>query len=239
MWSLGVIFFMMLTGKPPFRGKNDDEIYDCVMIGEYQWPIEIQVSEQAKDLVAKLLTRDHTKRMTAAEALNHPWIANHETLSDVSLTAALKSIKDFSVAAKMKKAVAMLLIKELTPDETAKLYRLFDELDTDGDRLLDLAEMTLYMSQHGHEKPSDAQAAAKTFMDAADESKVLYLILSLIFLNGFGLILICLNRSVEPSIFSNFKMRICVVNWGPMRSRFVKHSMPSTKTRVATLICTS
>jgi calcium-dependent protein kinase len=172
VWSLGVIFYMMLTGYPPFDGEDDDEIMDATMIGEFDWPANIQVSDQAKDLVSKMLTVDHTKRITAAEALNHPWIANHESNSDVSLNDALKALKDFSTAALMKKAVANILIKEMTEEDTAKLRRLFDELDTDGDRTLDLEEITVYMRHHGYETHEEAVAAAKIFMEAVDETKV-------------------------------------------------------------------
>jgi calcium-dependent protein kinase len=173
VWSLGVIFFMMLSGHPPFDGEDENEIYDSVMIGEYTWNPMIRVSDQAKDLVSKMLTVDHTKRITAAEALNHPWIANHESNSDVSLNDALKALKDFSTASLIKKAVANILIKEMTEEDTAKLKQLFDELDTDGDRALDLDELTLYMKHHGHAEDADAEAAAKAFLEAADESKVL------------------------------------------------------------------
>lgn len=57
MWSIGVIFFMMLSGSPPFYGKTDKEIFLKITKGKYsfhekKWK---HISEEAKDLVTKLL----------------------------------------------------------------------------------------------------------------------------------------------------------------------------------------
>jgi serine/threonine protein kinase len=86
VWSLGTIFYMMLTGLPPFEDENDDVVLEKVLLGKYEWPSDIEVSAQAKDLISKMLTLDHTKRITAADALNHPWITNNNN-SSVSLNA--------------------------------------------------------------------------------------------------------------------------------------------------------
>jgi Ca2+-binding EF-hand superfamily protein len=172
VWSLGVIFYMMLTGYLPYDGFDDVAIMENAMRGGFEWSDEFQVSQPAKDLVSKMLTYDHSKRITVAEALNHPWIANPESNSGVSLAQTLKAIKDYSTSALMKKAVANILIKEMTKDESTKLHQLFDELDTDGDHVLDLHELTIYMQQHGYDKKDEAAKAAKAFIEAVDQHKV-------------------------------------------------------------------
>ena len=67
VWSLGVILFTMLAGRPPFVGQTEVEVYALTRKGVYSWPSEPPVSAAAKDLVARMLTVDDATRITAAE----------------------------------------------------------------------------------------------------------------------------------------------------------------------------
>lgn len=75
IWSLGVILFILLSGLPPFYGKNDAEILKMVKARDYSFDIPEfkMVSEEAKDLIRKCLEVPE-KRLTAAQVLQHPWI---------------------------------------------------------------------------------------------------------------------------------------------------------------------
>ena len=58
-WSMGVVLFIMLSGKPPFGGKANKDIIENVLKGEYSFknPVWDQISDSAKDLISKLLER--------------------------------------------------------------------------------------------------------------------------------------------------------------------------------------
>jgi calcium-dependent protein kinase len=58
-WSMGVVMFIMLSGKPPFGGKNNNEILNSVLHGRYDFsaPNWANISDDAKDLISKLLDR--------------------------------------------------------------------------------------------------------------------------------------------------------------------------------------
>ena len=58
-WSMGVVLFIMLSGKPPFGGKNNNEILNNVLNGKYDYtgPTWKNISEEAKDLISNLLQR--------------------------------------------------------------------------------------------------------------------------------------------------------------------------------------
>ncbi|KAF9178197.1 hypothetical protein BGZ51_008032 [Haplosporangium sp. Z 767] len=77
MWALGVITYFLLCGQPPFDRENTlDEIH-AIQRAEYKFePVEYWegVSETAKSFITSLLTVDPSRRMTAAEALHHPWL---------------------------------------------------------------------------------------------------------------------------------------------------------------------
>ena len=75
MWSIGVILYIMLCGSPPFNG-SDDQIIAKVKRGTWEFRGQIwnNISDEAKDLVTKLMTKDPAQRLTAVDALAHPWI---------------------------------------------------------------------------------------------------------------------------------------------------------------------
>jgi calcium-dependent protein kinase len=75
-WSMGVVLFIMMSGKPPFGGKSNKEIIDNVLKGSFNFdnPVWENVSDDAKDLISKLLNRQADERLTAEEAYAHPWI---------------------------------------------------------------------------------------------------------------------------------------------------------------------
>lgn len=82
MWSTGVILHIMLGGYPPFFIDVEEDtpkrayLFESILEDEvlFDWhPIWQTVSEEAKSLITGLLTKDHTKRLTLSEALNHPF----------------------------------------------------------------------------------------------------------------------------------------------------------------------
>ena len=76
MWSFGVVVFMLLSGRCPFGGKDDEQIQANVLRGKYLFKKAAWegVSNAAKDFINKLLVQDYKKRMTAKQALQHPWM---------------------------------------------------------------------------------------------------------------------------------------------------------------------
>jgi len=79
LWSLGVIVYMLLSGAPPFYGKNDEAIKASIVQGEYTFPHELfrDVSDEAMAFVTSLLSYNIEYRYTAEQALTHPWLASN------------------------------------------------------------------------------------------------------------------------------------------------------------------
>jgi len=76
MWSIGVLTYVLLSGLSPFLGENNQETYDNIVSCDYTTdePEFEDISEEAKDFIVKLLKVKHDDRMSADEALEHPWL---------------------------------------------------------------------------------------------------------------------------------------------------------------------
>ncbi len=76
IWSIGVIGHILLSGRPPFKGKTKDDIFKSIRQDELnletiQWR---KLSEGARDFVKKSLIKDYRLRPNAEELLHHPWL---------------------------------------------------------------------------------------------------------------------------------------------------------------------
>jgi len=80
LWSAGVIMFIILSGQPPFGGRNEQQIMNNVQYGKFNFNNKVwaNVSPDAKDLISNLLERDVAKRFSAEDALNHKWMADYK-----------------------------------------------------------------------------------------------------------------------------------------------------------------
>ncbi|ETO00149.1 calcium/calmodulin-dependent protein kinase IV, partial [Reticulomyxa filosa] len=105
MWSSGVILYIMLCGFPPFYDEDEDmgRLYQKIRKAEYDMPKPHwnSVSDEAKDLVRKLLAGDPTKRATAAQTLQHPWLQGKAP--DKAMTSnQLLQLKRFQYVRKLR-----------------------------------------------------------------------------------------------------------------------------------------
>jgi calcium/calmodulin-dependent protein kinase I len=90
LWSIGVITYILLCGYPPFYDEDQASLFETIIRGKFEFHAEYWggISASAKDLIKKLLTTDPAKRLTAKQALEHPWVQG----ADASQTDILKNI---------------------------------------------------------------------------------------------------------------------------------------------------
>jgi len=75
LWSLGVLTYEFLVGKPPFEAESNNETYKRITRVDVKYPGH--VSTEAKDLISRLLMKVPSQRLTLADVLEHPWIKNN------------------------------------------------------------------------------------------------------------------------------------------------------------------
>ena len=108
MWSLGVIVYILLGGYPPFIEQNQRELFRKIRKGQYEFHEEYwgQVSDDAKNLISKLLTVDPLTRYDAKGTLSNSWIgADDKKLAGQDLGVNLEQFKKFNAKRKFKAAV--------------------------------------------------------------------------------------------------------------------------------------
>ncbi len=94
MWACGVLLYIMLSGRMPFYGRDDQACLRMIAIGKYEFPDRewSRISEDAKSLVRGLLQVDPDKRLTADAALQHRWLADPNAQSSSPIQNDLSNI---------------------------------------------------------------------------------------------------------------------------------------------------
>src|SRR6266498_409077 len=102
VWSVGVIMYTLLCGYTPFWGEDQAALFDSILSGVYYFEEEYwsKISDYAKDLIDKMLAYDADKRITAHEALQHPWF---HMADNIDLLNNVRT--NFSARATLKKAI--------------------------------------------------------------------------------------------------------------------------------------
>jgi len=73
VWSVGVILYTLLVGRPPFQTSNVQKIYDRIRRNEYEIPPEANISPEAQALIRQILSQRPSERPTLVQIMNHPW----------------------------------------------------------------------------------------------------------------------------------------------------------------------
>ncbi|KAM7278002.1 hypothetical protein ACFE04_005136 [Oxalis oulophora] len=168
VWSAGVILYILLCGVPPFWAETEQGVAQAIIrsVVDFKrdpWP---KVSDNAKDLVKKMLNPDPKLRLTAQEVLEHPWLQNAKKAPNVPLGETVKArLKQFAVMNKLKKRALRVIAEHLSVEEVAGLKEAFEMMDTSKRGKINLEELRSGLQKLGQNIPeSDLQ----TLMEAAD-----------------------------------------------------------------------
>ena len=137
-WSVGVILYMTLVGKAPFDGKDDEEIIYKIGHDNYnnKEPKLLAHSDEVRDLLSKLLDKDIKKRLSAKEALQHPWFTKFggrnlfKNFNKQEVEPYIDNLFNYSFNSKIQQLVIAFLVHNLPTSESSinilKLFRYFN-----------------------------------------------------------------------------------------------------------------
>ncbi|CAN1227156.1 Calcium-dependent protein kinase 16 [Linum perenne] len=144
VWSIGVITYILLCGRRPFWDKTEDGIFKEVLRNKPDfrrkpWPT---ISHSAKDFIRKLLVKDPRARLTAAQALSHPWVREGGDASEIPIDiSVLKNMRQFVKYSRLKQFALRALASTINEEELADLKDQFDAIDIDKNGSISLEEM--------------------------------------------------------------------------------------------------
>jgi calcium-dependent protein kinase len=159
IWACGVIMFVLLSGRMPFKGKNEMEICENILRKEINFdevPEFQNISSTTKNFMKKLLTYDPKARPSASECLSHAYF-KHKIESSRNLSQDFKvqknillNLQNYSVNSKFLQAVLTFLTYNFAKkDEIFLLRKSFRQIDINNDGRISKDELLLSYKKCG------------------------------------------------------------------------------------------
>ncbi|TVU02380.1 hypothetical protein EJB05_52165, partial [Eragrostis curvula] len=185
IWSAGVILYILLCGVPPFWAETEQGVAQAILRGNIDfkrepWP---NVSENAKDLVRRMLEPDPKLRLTAKQVLEHTWLQNAKKAPNVPLGDIVKSrLKQFSRMNRFKRRALRVIADHLSAEEVEDIKEMFKAMDTDNDGIVSYEELKSGIAKFGSHL---AESEVQMLIEAVSVSKNLPSIITKIRMQDF------------------------------------------------------
>mmetsp|Transcript_30898 Transcript_30898/g.49577 ORF Transcript_30898/g.49577 Transcript_30898/m.49577 type:complete len:546 (-) Transcript_30898:313-1950(-) len=167
VWSMGVIAYVMMTGRAPFRGRNNIGIFESTCTKPLVFPEKdaryhnkLSLNAHFKDFVKKALEKDPEKRISIEDAIRHPWVQGVDAKDYRLNRDVIHYLRQFKYQSRLKAEITRVLAANMTDEPSKQVLRHFKRLDADNDGFLDLEELTfllLDMGYVGHTAKEEAQ----------------------------------------------------------------------------------
>ena len=154
-WSCGVLMYILLCGEAPFTGDTEEEIFDKVKKCEYNFsnPAFKKVSKNCKDLIRRLLEPKKQYRITARDALRHPFFTesfdpNSAMTENTDLNYLKHIINPINYVSKFHETIiAFLCVNYISVDEENNLRKLFRYMDKEGKNSISKKDLKLTLEE--------------------------------------------------------------------------------------------
>lgn len=149
IWSTGVITYILLSGRPPYAGKNKPMIAQAIRTKEIDitsagWE---KISKEAKDFLKNALVKNGKDRSSAEDLLNHPWITQRikrqsQMLDTATQISIASNLQEFKKATTFQSGIISLMANlSASEEELSTLKKMFNRLDKDRGGTLDIKEI--------------------------------------------------------------------------------------------------
>ena len=162
--------YFCVSGILPFPSSNEEESEKAICLGKYSFPKEkfSKVSKDCQDLISKLLIKNPNSRLSALQALNHPWLRiADEKCDQATMNETLFRMNSTSKKSKLKEVFTNFMVSQMSNNSEIKvLEKIFYDIDVDKDGTISKDELTKQLSIEM--TVDQAEAQAKKMMDCLD-----------------------------------------------------------------------
>jgi calcium-dependent protein kinase len=147
VWSLGVILYIMLSGRPAFTGKNETEILVSIMTKEpsFDGSVWRNISKEAIELIKSMLVKNSANRIPASQVIRSLWLQKYYKNIDLDKNVAslsLRNLSRFNTTSKLHRATISYIVSQvISSEEVEKLREVFRSIDKNGDGVLSPQEL--------------------------------------------------------------------------------------------------
>lgn len=145
MWSLGVTSYLLQSGCMPFSGENDTELASAVLSGKFSMTGAVwdNISDDGKDFTRQLLQVDPKIRLSAEQAMEHPWMKhkNSKAFRRSLSSATIAGLSRFSRTARFKRCCFAIVAQTMSGKDYAKARDTFQQIDQDKNGKVSLADL--------------------------------------------------------------------------------------------------
>eukprot|EP00929_Paragymnodinium_shiwhaense_P066997 TRINITY_DN3368_c0_g2_i1.p1 TRINITY_DN3368_c0_g2~~TRINITY_DN3368_c0_g2_i1.p1 ORF type:complete len:562 (+),score=168.47 TRINITY_DN3368_c0_g2_i1:120-1805(+) len=172
LWSMGVISFILLSGGMPFSGNKEEETAKKIKSGAFEMKPHRWngVSEEAKGFVKALLTVDPKNRLTAEQALEHPWILTRKERSMTEIDGSIvDGLRQYGQSSKFRRCCLTMMAWSLSNAERASVRKYFIAMDENQQGTITLGELKKVMIEKFHIEDAETQRIFQALDSNNDE----------------------------------------------------------------------
>ncbi|KAK9823598.1 hypothetical protein WJX72_004124 [[Myrmecia] bisecta] len=188
VWSVGMLMYQLITGRFPFwesvRNLSLQQVWQAILMRKVDLDspsVQAEISDGARDLLKGLLKRKPSERMTAAEALQHPWAQKGGCAPDLPLAGTVvQRLQRFGTYGALKQLVLKMITGDVLvgqnqmTDMLATMRELFNKLDADKSGGLDIEELVAGLQQQGYTLSRDEVVRLRERVDLDEDGMLVF-----------------------------------------------------------------
>ena len=182
IWSCGVILYILVIGKYPFNGKDKNDILNKIKHGSYSFPSEFtkEASPEIRNLIHQCLKVNPSERISAKEALNHPFFNLYETkeffihVTESFLNKTINNIKKYEIKNTLQELTFIYIVHNYPDQEEINLInRVFSKFNVSNDGKMTKEELKKGLLKYlfkGKKSKAAAEKEANAIFNKLDEN---------------------------------------------------------------------
>jgi len=160
MWGIGVITYVLMTGRPPFNGFSNSEILRNIIKQPLEFPKDVKLSEAFTNFCLEILKKSPKRRMRLEDALKDQWVQG-EQLSNARISGEVITVlRQFNNQSKLKKAITKVLAEHMGKKSEKTIREQFSLLDKDSNNKVCAVELTTLLMNLGWTEVKAKEEAA-------------------------------------------------------------------------------